>query len=98
MRIATTCFFISILLFSGSCASKGKTELSRALATAVKDKKISSKKMENVLEEYQKLRDDDRKRASEYALQVLGAIEMGGDSTHIDAARKTALRRTGAGS
>ena len=54
--------------------------------------------MENVLEEYQKLKDDDRKRASEYALQVLSAIEMGGDSTHIDAATKTVLKRTGEGS
>ena len=87
--------FLGILLLVSACASKGGSALSEALVRAVKEKKISEKKMENILTEYDKLRDEDKSKARQYVEQVVSAIEMGGDSTHIDVARKFVLRRQG---
>ena len=86
---------VVIVLMSGACSSKGESALSKGLSLAVKEKKLTQKKMEYILTEYDKLRDDDKSKAREYVDQVLNAIEMGGDSTHIDAARRQVLRRQG---
>src|SRR5687768_7374646 len=86
-----TLVLISMIL--GSCSYKGESELSKALSGAVKQKKLSSKKMEIILTEYDKLRDEDKIKAREYVDQVLSAIEMGGDSSHIDAARRQVMRK-----
>lgn len=48
--------------------------------------------MDAILAEYNNLREDDKKKAQEYVLQVLSAIEMGGDSSHIDAVRRQILK------
>lgn len=85
-------FLIILLLVAGACASKGESQLSKALSAAVKEKKVTPKKMEYILAEYNKLQDEDKAKAHEYVNQVLNAIEMGGDSTHIDVARKQVLR------
>ncbi len=85
-------FIIGMIFFVAACATKGSSALSDALTTAVKEKKISPKKKEFILAEYDKIRDQDKAKAHEYAGQVITAIEMGGDSTHIDAARMQVLR------
>ena len=85
--------FILILWVAGGCISRGESQLSKALTLAVKERKISQKKLENILIEYDKIRDDDKKKAQEYVELVLSAIEMGGDSSHIDAVRRQVLRK-----
>ena len=82
-----------ILLLAGGCNTKSQSELSKALSGAVKEKKLSQKKMENILQEYGKLRDEDREKAREYVLQVLNTIEMGGDSSHLEVVRKQVLEK-----
>ena len=83
---------LSVLVLAGACFSGGESKLSKALTVAVKEKKISQKKVETILAEYDKIRDDDKKKAQEYVTQVLNAIEMGGDSSHIDAVRRQMLK------
>ena len=85
--------FLLICFLTAGCFSKGESNLSKALSGAVKEKRISPRKMENILAEYDKLRDEDKKVAHDYVNVVLNAIEMGGDSSHIDAARKQVLQR-----
>ena len=85
--------FVLVCLLAGACISKGESSLTKALSGAVKEQKISPQKMDRILAEYDRLRDEDRKVAHDYANVVLNAIEMGGDSSHIDAARKQVLRR-----
>lgn len=82
---------LSLLVCSG-CVSKGTTELKDALTGAVKRHKLSPEKMEHILQEYQTLRKDDRKTARQYAGQIVNAIEMGGDSSHIDVVRRMVLK------
>jgi hypothetical protein len=82
-----------VCLLAGACVSKSESNLTKALSAAVKEQKISAQKMERILAEYDRLRDEDKKVAHDYAMVVLNAIEMGGDSSHIDAARKQVLRR-----
>ena len=84
---------ILVCLLTAGCSSKGESSLTKALTGAVKEKKISPKKMEKILAEYDKLREEDKKVANEYVNIVRNAIEMGGDSSHIDAARKQVLQR-----
>lgn len=91
MRRSTLTFFL--MLFILAACSKGESTLSKALTAAVKERKLTQKKMEYILAEYDELRDDDKQKAREYFDQVLNAIEMGGDSTHIDVARKQVLRK-----
>lgn len=88
----TVLCLLSVLALAGACFSGGESKLSKALTVAVKEKKISQKKVETILTEYEKIRDDDKKKAQEYVTQVLNAIEMGGDSSHIDAARRQILK------
>lgn len=85
-------YLLIILSVSAGCSSRGKSQLSKGLTLAVKEKKISQTKMEAILTEYNNLREDDKKTAQEYVLQVLSAIEMGGDSSHIDAVRRQILK------
>ena len=88
----TVLCLLSVLALAGACFSGGESKLSKALTVAVKEKKISQKKVETILAEYDKIRDDDKKKAQEYVTQVLNAIEMGGDSSHIDAVRRQMLK------
>jgi hypothetical protein len=78
---------IAILLAS-SCTSQTQSKLSKALAAAVKDEKVSKKKMQDILKEEANLRDEDRVKANDYALKILNVLEMGGDSSHVDVIRK----------
>lgn len=90
------CCILSFLFtgfLAGACVSQDESKLSKALTGAVKDQKISAQKMDKILAEYHKLREEDEKVAHDYANVVLNAIEMGGDSSHIDAACKQVLRR-----
>jgi hypothetical protein len=81
-----------MLLVFGACASRGESQLSKALTGAVKERKISPRKMQRILAEYDEVREKDRDKAREYMLQVINAIEMGGDSTHIDVARSQVVK------
>lgn len=87
----STVLFLLIMAFA-SCTSKGESELSKALSAAVKENKISVKKKESILKEYDFVREEDRDKAREYVLQVTTAIEMGGDSSHIDVARRQVVK------
>lgn len=86
-----TCFF-SILLLTAGCSPGGESQLTKALNLAVKEEKITQKKLESILVEYNKIRVDDKKVAHEYVTQILSAIEMGGDSSHIDVVRRQVLK------
>ena len=79
---------IVLFMLHGGCTSPGQSKLSRALTTAVKEKKLSREKMENILSEYELLRQDNKEKAREYAERIVTAIEMGADSSHIDVVRK----------
>ena len=83
-------FFIILLVFTG-CTSKSHSDLNKALAAAVKDQKISNKKMRDILQEHEILNDRDDDKAKEYVLKLINTIEMGGDSSHIDVVRKQVL-------
>lgn len=90
MRHLPTAVLLLVLMVAGSCATKGHSDLENALTTAVKEKKLSEKKMEIILKEYDILRDQDKEKAKIYVEQVVKAVEMGGDSSHIDAVRRLA--------
>jgi hypothetical protein len=82
-----------IACLAAGCSSRGESQLSKALNLALREKKISQKKIESIITEYNKIREDDKEKAQEYVTQVLNAIEMGGDSSHIDAARRQILKK-----
>ena len=87
---------VILALVASACATKGHSDLDDALSLAVKEKKLSEKKKGIILNEYEILRDRDKAKARTYVEYVIKAIEMGGDSTHIDAVRRlTAGERTG---
>ncbi len=81
---------IIILTFAG-CSPKRPTDLSRALQAAVKDDKLSVKKMENIISEFNLLQKNDKEKSREYVVKVLNVIKMGGDSSHIDVVRRQIL-------
>lgn len=87
----TSLAFILLALLAFGC-SGGESKLSNALSIAVKEKKVTPKKMQSILDEYEKLSDEDEIIAREYVNQILNAIEAGGDSTHIDVVRKQVLK------
>ncbi len=90
-HLTVSCFLI--FMIAGSCATKGHTDLAEALTIAVKEKKLSDKKKEIILKEYDILRHEDKEKAKTYVEQVVKAVEMGGDSSHIDAVRRLAAGR-----
>lgn len=79
-----------IALIASACTSKGHSDLDKALSVAVKENKLSEKKKEIILKEYEILRKEYPERAKIYVDQVVKAVEMGGDSSHIDAVRRLA--------
>lgn len=81
-------FAILSLLVCSACVPKSTSELKDALSVAVKEDKISPKKMETILEEYEMLREENKEKARIYVQQIVSAIKMGGDSSHIEVARK----------
>jgi hypothetical protein len=81
---------IFTLILSG-CGFKGHSDLEDALSLAVKERKLTEKKKVIILKEYEILRDEDKQKARTYVEQVVKAVEMGGDSTHIDAVRRLAV-------
>jgi uncharacterized protein with FMN-binding domain len=87
---------IAILLVGTGCTVIGESKLARALSAAVREEKISRKKMESVLKEYEVLREQDDEKAREYATKVIEAIEMGADSSHIDVVRRQVAGSKGA--
>lgn len=89
--------FLLVLLIAFGCSRAGESQLSRALSAAVKERKVSQKKMDNILAEYDKIRKENSIGAREYAIQILTALEVGGDSTHIDAIRREMLRKRNEG-
>lgn len=88
-RFAT--FLVLLAMFTTGC-SRGTSTLETALSAAVKDKRLSVKKMEVILEEYDSLRGEDRDKARVYVDQIKTAVEVGGDSTHIDVVRRMILK------
>ena len=80
--------FVAMAIAAFSCTSKGHSDLEDALSVAVKERKLSEKQMEIILKEYDILRKEDREKAKLYVEQVVKAVEMGGDSTHINAMRR----------
>lgn len=93
LKILRILSFLFLFMLSG-CFTKGESQLSKALSGAVKEKKVSKKKMESILKEYEMLRDDDRNKARVYAEQIIQAIEMGADSSHIDVIRRKLSRES----
>jgi hypothetical protein len=89
-------FLIAVLLVGAGCTAISESNLSKALSAAVREDKISRKKMESVLKEYEALREQDGKKAHEYAMKVIEAIEMGADSSHIDVVRRQVAGSKGA--
>jgi hypothetical protein len=83
-------FATIFLLMLCGCGSRAHSDLEEALSRAVKEEKLSEKKKVIILKEYEIIRDEDKERARTYVEQVVRAVEMGGDSTHIDAVRKLA--------
>ena len=90
MSRLVTIIAIAAALSLSSCATKGRSALEDALSIAVKEKKLSEKKKNIILREYEILKDEDREKARTYVEMVERAVEMGGDSTHIDTVRKLA--------
>lgn len=86
-----TCLLLIVSFFAG-CSSGGESRLSKALNLAVKERKVTQRKVDSILAEYNTIWDDDKKRAQEYVTQILSAIEMGGDSSQIDAVRRQMLK------
>jgi hypothetical protein len=91
MSVRITKILLIVLLLTGSCTSPTQSKLSKALVAAVKDQKVSEKKMQDILREEAQLRDEDRVKANDYALKILNVLEMGGDSSHLDVIRKQIL-------
>ena len=92
MRVITLSLAF-VLSIATSCSFKGESELSKTLSIAVKEKKLSPRKKDYILDEYDRLRDEDKSKAREYLKAVVNAVEMGGDSTHIDAARRQVINK-----
>ena len=86
-------YLVVIVWLTAGCSSRGESKLSKALNLALREKKVTQKKLESIITEYNKIREDDKEKAQEYVTQVLNAIEMGGDSSHIDAARRQILKK-----
>ena len=82
-------------LFLTSCGTQGESELSKALSGAVKEKKVSQRKMDSIMKEYETLRDRDREASRKYVDGILNALEMGGDSSHIDVVRRLVEEKNG---
>lgn len=87
--LAKSCLVI-LLLFAG-CVSKSNSELTKVLNSAVADRKLSEKKMKNILNEYEMLVESDKAKAREYAAKLIKAIEMGADSSHLEVVRKEVM-------
>lgn len=79
---------IAILLVSAGCTVTAESKLTKALSAAVREEKISRRKMESVLKEYEVLSEQDDEKARVYATKIIEAIEMGADSSHIDVIRR----------
>jgi hypothetical protein len=79
--------FTALLL--ASCADRDRTsdELSQALAKASINSKISAEKVSQILQEYVEIESADPATAKTYANRIVAIINLGGDSTKIDAAR-----------
>ena len=84
--VSILCIFL--FLSPCACTSRSQSKLAKALTVAVKDKKLSKGKMENILREYEMLRENEPEKAREYATQIVNAIEMGADSSHIEVLRR----------
>jgi len=95
MHLRRLCSIVVLvfLVFLAGC-SRGSSTLETTLSAAVKDRRLSEKKMEIILKEYDSLRSEDRDKARLYVEQIKTAVEVGGDSTHIDVARRMVLRST----
>lgn len=90
----TLCFIcLSAFIFPVACTPGNQSELKQSLNIAVKEKKISPKKMETILEEYEQLKEKDKDIAREYVLKIVSAIELGADSSHIDVLRKRVVQK-----
>ena len=82
---------ILITLLFAAC-SAGHSELKKSLSSAVKDNKVSALAMEKILEEHEMLREEDRKNARTFADQVITALKMGADSSHLDVIRRRFIK------
>lgn len=87
------CIIVFLLFIGGGCVSKSQSDLTKALSGAVKEQKISQKRMVRILSEYDMLQEEDKENAREYALKIISTIELGGDSSHIDVIRTQFVKR-----
>src|SRR5688500_13470426 len=87
--------YITILFFLTACGTKGESELSKALSGAVKQKKVSQRKMDSIMKEYDMLREKDRDISRKYVEGIFNALEMGGDSSHVDVVRRLVVEEDG---
>lgn len=91
MKTVVACLLLLVIF---ARCSPGESRLSGALSTAVKEKKVSERKRQALLNEYENLSRHDAEKARRFVESILNAIEMGGDSTHIDVARQQVLKNT----
>jgi hypothetical protein len=80
--------FVVIFFFFTGCGTQGESDLSKALSDAVRQKKVSQRKMDSIMKEYDMLRDEDMDITRKYVEAILNALKMGGDSSHIDVVRR----------
>jgi hypothetical protein len=62
--------------------------LSRALAQAANEKRISGSKVDEIIREYTSIDTSDPKAGQHYVNDIIKVISAGGDSTEIDVVRK----------
>lgn len=80
-----------LVLMAGYGCTKSHSALNKALTAAVKDKKLSEKKMHAILAEHEFMLDGSHEKTGEYVERIVKTIDMGGDSTHIDVVRHQIL-------
>jgi hypothetical protein len=80
---------VVFLFLCTSCQlAGGSSDFNKALLGAVKDEKLSEKEMTEILREYSELREMDGDKGEAYRMKVMNIIKMGGDSSHIEVARR----------
>jgi hypothetical protein len=92
LRLFLLRFLMIILCFCLGCTGQGKSDLSRGLIAMKKDRKISEKKSQVILKEYDSLQKADSDKSKLYSTQLLTIIKYGGDSSHLDQARRQILK------
>jgi hypothetical protein len=89
MRKIAFQWLVALMLVSSCISTETKDgPLSKALAKAANEKRISPAKVSEIIQEYTSIDVKDPKAGQRYVNDVVKAIESGSDSVGIDAIRK----------